>query len=199
MKKRRRSKGFTLVETLASMVILIMLVSVIGTGVSASMKTYRDLTFVSESDILASTIYTAMSDVLRFADYEAEQDGTIYFTNVNYGISKGYIFLQNGMFMIYLGNGNIESTNESTNSITENYAAKSLTESSDDPYTFYIVNKGSYTSMSIVESTGDDGFSMTYDEDQGVFSGSYTIQDRTGEFKKKETFAFRTLKAKRGG
>ncbi len=172
MKNQRKSAGFTLVETLVSLVILVMLISVVSVGVDTAMRAYRSITFASESDLLSSTIQASLSDILRFAvceEGDPEADGAEFsITNESYGMSKGSLFLdnENGRIMVNLGGASEHG--------------------SDD--TFFLVNDGAYTSMKITS------FTIRYEN--GLFSGSYTIESANGQFTKTKDYTFRTLKAK---
>lgn len=70
LKKLKSKGGFTLVEMLVALAIVVMLSLMISVGTSIGAKVQREATFVAESDILASTINTALQDVLRFAEIE---------------------------------------------------------------------------------------------------------------------------------
>lgn len=135
MKKLRKSQGFTLVETIVSLAILVMLISVISVGVNTAMKAYESVTFTSESDLLSSTIQTALADILRYAVYN-EEEGEVVITNESYGISKGSFFLENGRVMVNMGGAGEGGMAD----------------------TFFLVNDGVYTSMKITE------FKVTYEE-----------------------------------
>lgn len=166
MGKRRNSGGFTMVETLVSLAILVMLISIVSLAVSTAMKAYESVTFTSESDLLSSTVHTALADILRYAvcsGAENTSEGDVSITNESYGISKGSLFLKDGRIMVNPGGAD-----------------------PDEP--FFLVNNGAYTSMKITD------FEMKYED--GLFSGRYVIQSNSGKFEKTKEFAFRTLKAK---
>lgn len=84
--KTRRRKGFTLVETLMAALILALLTGVIATGTSVGVRIYGESLFVSESGLLASTVDTALGDILRYA--RSDGGGTI--ENPDYGIYGGH-------------------------------------------------------------------------------------------------------------
>ena len=68
MKRKINSEaGFTLVEMLAAVVILVMLSLMLGTGLQMTMDSYQKITAQSEVDLLASTAVNALADDLRFA------------------------------------------------------------------------------------------------------------------------------------
>lgn len=72
----RSRAGFTLVEMLAALVVLMLLTGIVVTGVSVGMATYQKTTFASESEALSSTIDSALSGPLRYAQRTA--DGASY-------------------------------------------------------------------------------------------------------------------------
>lgn len=163
--KLKRSNGFTLVETLVAVLILVMLSSIVGVGINTAMKTYRELIFTSESDILASTVNTALSDLLRFASYEEESStdaGKVIFSNRDYyKVTNGSLDLSDGKIYI-----NTDDTGSG------NYNA--------------LVNNGAYTTLQVSD--------LKLNYDNGIFLGSYTIEDRTGTLKKDVVYAFKSLK-----
>lgn len=94
---KRNKQGFTLVETLAALLILSLLTAVIAMGTTTAVGIYRDSLFVSESGILRSTLNTALSDVLRYAAFaETVGEGDVSITNPNYGLFDGRILLEDG-------------------------------------------------------------------------------------------------------
>lgn len=72
----RSSAGFTLVEMLAALIVVVLLTGVVATGVSAGMTMYKQTTFTSESEALSSTIDSALSGSLRYA--QRTSDGSAY-------------------------------------------------------------------------------------------------------------------------
>lgn len=189
MGKMRQSRGFTLVETMVSLAILVMLISVISVGVSTAMKAYQSVTFISESDLLSSTVQTALADILRYAVYNEEDNppnGEVSITNESYGISRGGFFLENGRLMVNLGGGGGIGGDGSASG--NGSAGGNGASGGDTADTFFLVNDGAYTSMKMTD------FEITYEE--GLFSGKYVIESNSGKFKKTKEFAFRTLKAK---
>lgn len=65
--KLRNNRGFTLVEMLAAVVVLILLSLMLNTGLQMSLNSYHTMTEESETDLLLSTIVDALSGELRFA------------------------------------------------------------------------------------------------------------------------------------
>lgn len=73
-KKLNGRGGFTLVETLCAVAVLALLCLMLGTGMQAAVKTYREITARSETRLLLNTLVNAIADELRYA-YEPSADG----------------------------------------------------------------------------------------------------------------------------
>ncbi|MEG2176816.1 MAG: type II secretion system protein [Oscillibacter sp.] len=100
--KTRRSRGFTLTETLAAVLILTLLTGVIAVGISAAVRAKTQLLFTSESDLLAATLNTALGDVLHYATEPVTEDKTVSFTNANYGVLHGQLLCDAESGKLYL-------------------------------------------------------------------------------------------------
>jgi len=105
MKKMRSKAGFTLMELLVSLLILVMLVMGIGVGMDAGMRIYQEATFEADSATLAGILNTNLGDILRYSQNVRENDDTFrdaegnilrksevgfVFTNLEYGIQDAY-------------------------------------------------------------------------------------------------------------
>lgn len=66
-RKLADDRGLTLVESLCTVVILILLGLMLNTGLNLAVKTYHDVTADSETQLLLSTAVAALSDELRYA------------------------------------------------------------------------------------------------------------------------------------
>ena len=74
--------GFTLVEMLVCVVILVLLVIAMGTGISTAVRVYHESIFQSNSATLTSMLNATIDDVLRYSeDIYVLQDGTTDFAN----------------------------------------------------------------------------------------------------------------------
>lgn len=74
-KKLCGSKGFTLVEMTAAVLILVLLVLILNTGLDLAVKSYRTMTAESETELLMSSLSDAIYDELRYArDINADAD-----------------------------------------------------------------------------------------------------------------------------
>lgn len=107
MKNRRAKAGFTMIELLVSVVIMVFLAIGMGSGMSSASKVYRNTNFETDSAMLAETLNHAVGDVLRygkdirkntnvFQDSLGNQHNHYYvpfvFTNLEYGVQDGYLY-----------------------------------------------------------------------------------------------------------
>lgn len=76
-RKWNSSGGFTLVETLCTVAILVLLCLMLGSGMQAAIKTYRNLTAESETQLLLNTLVNAIADELRYAQETAADGGGV--------------------------------------------------------------------------------------------------------------------------
>ena len=83
------NKGFTLVEMLCTIVILLLISALVVTGVQLGVKSYHRSISDSEAQVLCSTLTTAVSDELRYA-------GTVHLTgeNTTYNMTQFSFFSQ---------------------------------------------------------------------------------------------------------
>lgn len=109
-RKLADSRGLTLVESLCTVVILILLGLMLNTGLNLAVKTYHDVTADSETQLLLSTAVAALSDELRYArSVQADGGGqlvsynsTSYGDNVTITYDTGQI-LAGGMRLLPAG------------------------------------------------------------------------------------------------
>lgn len=113
MKKIRSKGGFSLIEMMCALLILVILVIGMGVSMDAGSRIYRDATFEAESATLAGILNTSLGDILRYSiDVReltaAEQlehgseagiphatDSTKFyvFTSLDYGIQDAYFYI----------------------------------------------------------------------------------------------------------
>ena len=96
-RKLADDRGLTLVESLCTVVILILLGLMLNTGLNLAVKTYHDVTADSETQLLLSTAVAALSDELRYArsvqvdgDRLKSYNSTSYGDNVTITYDTGY-------------------------------------------------------------------------------------------------------------
>lgn len=66
-KKWKDSAGLTLVETLCAVLILVLLSLLLNAGLNMAVKSYRDLTAASETQLLLNSLTNAIAAELRYA------------------------------------------------------------------------------------------------------------------------------------
>lgn len=100
MEKLRSRAGFTLIETMITLLILVILVMGMDSGMQTAVRVYKEATFFADSHSLASMLDTSLGDVLRYSekifpaeDLENQMGGEIscVFTNAEYGMKNAYI------------------------------------------------------------------------------------------------------------
>ena len=76
-KKLRNNKGFTLAETLLAVLILLLVSTIVATGMPAAKNAYEKIIVAANAQILLSTGATALRDELGTAwDVKIEDDGS---------------------------------------------------------------------------------------------------------------------------
>ena len=196
-KKLKSNRGFTLVEMLVALAIVVMLSLMMSYGVSVGAAVQRESTFVAESDVLASTINTALGDVLRYAsvrevapaedeasaDYEQlevmktlltmeKADGSVVKCLIDtdgYGIGGGAIILNT-----YEGEKRVAVSQYVTQSPTGDVADTVTTEK-----VYYLVSHGLYTNLEIMTDV-DHKFELQYvvDGTNKYFHAHYWIAEK---------------------
>ncbi|MBR3290208.1 MAG: type II secretion system protein [Clostridia bacterium] len=175
--KLNNRNGFTMVELMCAMMVMALLGMVVSVGISTAVRVQRESTFIAHSDVLTATLNTSMSDVLRYSTVntqktEERDDGHIYFSNQEYLISDGYIFVdENGHVGVHMND--------------------------TDDTVRYFISKGAYTGLEVQPegSAEEGGFSLTYDKDTRLFRGTYTVREKafSDPLTKETEFAFRCI------
>lgn len=81
MKGKRRNKGFTLVEVLAVVLILVLVTSVVVAGIPVARRAYRRVTDQANAQVVLSTAMTSLRDELwTAAVVSVIADGTVIYT-----------------------------------------------------------------------------------------------------------------------
>lgn len=75
VKKQLNKKGFTLSETMMSVLILGLVIAITGGGIAVVKNAYQRITLKSHAQALMSTSITKVSEDLRFAE-DIDTDGT---------------------------------------------------------------------------------------------------------------------------
>ena len=172
-KKCKSQQGFTLVEMLACVIVLILLGLLCSTGLNMAVSSYQRSAYESNSQMLEGTLDTYLSDILRHAsgvtetiDYNGEE--IISFTNKTYQIYGGRIDVlpkesaNGGVFLIYKDNG-------------------------DEPT--LMLSNHVYGGDLYIES-----FTLEYDDVTKMFTGNYIIKSKIlTDVKKECEFAYRAV------
>ena len=105
MKKLKNNAGFSLIEMLLAIAVLVLLIVGMQSGLDAGVHAYGESMFESNSAALAGILNSAIGDVLRYAedivDYDTVPEGApagadkvnFYFTNYEYGVRDAYLKL----------------------------------------------------------------------------------------------------------
>lgn len=180
MTKHRKNGGFTLIEMICTLLILVILVMGIGVGMDAGMRIYRDATFESESGTLSGILNTSLGDILRYSIDVREttvtdrqkygndvgiphvEDPTKHyvFTSLDYGIQDAYFYIPPHISGGYMGPVQMKSMRK-------------------DGYIVELVNTGAYPDLVVSD------FEITYSPrvapgiQGGYFEISYMISSET--------------------
>lgn len=172
--RRRCSRGFTLVETLVALLVVGLLTGAISVGIRTAVSVRDEMRFVSESEILASTLHTTAGDVLRYAvNISGEHDPA--FQNEAYGI-EGASYGQ-----LLVGKDESDPTLYGRIYLTNALLADHTTGD------LLLLGSGVYTDLVV------QNWQLTYDNE--LFTGAYTIASRNGKLTKDFTFVFRPVNA----
>lgn len=182
MRKKLKSKrGFTLVELLASLMIVVMMSLMMSVGVSVGASVQRESAFVAQSDMLSSTINTALSDVLRYATVETilssdedygelvnksilfdEEGNRRLISNTSYGISNGAVVLN--QYGDDVKNKRVAIWQYVYGTLSEDGEEAEETGAQDQ--ISYLVSHGMYTNL-MIEKDADDPFITYIMDDSG--------------------------------
>lgn len=178
MKKTRKNAGFTLIEMLCALLIMVFLIMGMGVGMDAGSRIYRDATFESDSATLAGILNTSLGDILRFSSVAEtaemrnlpegfdKTEVPYVFTSLDYGIQHAYFYtpvFEDGTSM-----GVLQMKNLKNDKVVE------------------LVNSGAYPDLVI------SNFEITYSPrvapgiEGGYFDITYTIYDEHDTSKKRE-------------
>ena len=98
MKKLKNQKGFSLVEMLVCVVIVLLLAGICTTGSNLALDSYNKSLFESNSQMLQSTLDMYLGDILRHSTLEVETTPLLNgnkevksVTNTSYGMYEGWI------------------------------------------------------------------------------------------------------------
>lgn len=175
MRKLKQKKGFTLVETLACIIVLLLVGGICTAGMNLAMNSYQTSVFESDSQMLESTLELYLCDILRHAtdvytegEPEETEQTVVSFTNVAYKIYDGCIQVPEK---------------------TESGGGAFLVYESRNGYGNMVVGEKVYAQTLYISD-----FELKYNEEKGYFTGTYIIKSTVLEDAEKEcTFTCRTI------
>lgn len=204
LRKLRKKVGFTMIELLVACIIMLLVSLMISTGVSVGLRVQRQSLFVSNSGMLAGSLNTAISDVLRYATSDGNTinygglgtNDKLLFTNKEYGIfgpeqesrhAGGFFFVDDSKHLAVSMNGcdpHLTLTENQLDETNVDYVGEY-----NIPNIQYLVSNGAYGSLII------KNFEITFDPVTGIFSGSYQVAESESDtcLKKDVTFTYHTL------
>lgn len=111
MKRMKSKAGFTLMEMIVTLLVLVIMTSGVTFSMSAGARIYQESVFESHSALLMDTLNNSLSDILRnstkaWALEAAEKDAypgdvNYAFSNPDYGASSAYIYEYYGVLKIF--------------------------------------------------------------------------------------------------
>lgn len=96
----RKNGGFTLVELLCTIVVLLLITALMVTGIQLAVRTLRKSVTASESQVLCSTLKTIVSDELRYSGTTLQTEDGIAFFSQNYGESVSFTTDEDGRVLL---------------------------------------------------------------------------------------------------
>lgn len=175
--KLKNKKGFTLMEMLVCVLTLTLLGMICTTGSNLAVKSYQNLSFETDSQMLESTLNMRLEEILRevtTVSGSAVTGGTPYPIAVSELTHKGY--------QIFSGNIEIKSINEAGEEDPTNGKGrvvvyrKPLTVISDNE-PILLLNTNTYTdTLYITPTEGKDFITYNYNEGNSYFEITYTIK-----------------------
>lgn len=151
-----KKDGFSLLESVVSLLIVLTIMVFVTIGINAANRMYRKSLFLSESEILASTIDIALSDILRYSSNgSVNTDGTVVFSNDSYHVVGGNFFVENGR--IYINTSEDSSIPLLSDKTYSSVEAVSLSIDYDNA-----VYTGNYTLTSALDTSLSETFNFTF-------------------------------------
>lgn len=172
MKRLKRQQGFTMVEMLVCVLLLLLISVMCSTGIGLAMQSYQASVYEADSQMLESTLNASLGDMLRHAGkvLPAEGGPVTGFSNTNQKIRGGRL------------------------------EVKPLTETNGGMLLLYKNAKPDCEPLLVISSKiyGDDlyieDFELSFDKTTKIFSGKYTIKSRAISGVEKECeFAYRSI------
>ena len=109
-RKIRSSRGFTLVEMLCTVVVLVLISALMAIGVRTAVQSFRKSVMSSESRVLCTTLRTIVSDELRYSsNIEQSNDKWTYFSQSYGGQGSSFSTDENGQVVVVNRNNEIKN------------------------------------------------------------------------------------------
>ena len=96
----RKNGGFTLVELLSTIVVLLLISALMATGIQLAVRTMRRSVTASEAQVLCSTLKTVVSDELRYSGTIQQTQDELSFFSQNYGESVSFSQNEDGHVLL---------------------------------------------------------------------------------------------------
>ena len=170
IQKLKSNSGMTLIEMLASVIIVALLAVGMNAGMSAGLRVFSEASSEARISALSSNINTTLTDMLRYAEVrEVTEGGTTrhVVTNLEYGLRDAYFGVDEGVVKIYFWTKNGTLTNKTKALVNSGYYyASSAGVNSENPPDFIVKDfsvtpvkdaKGAYFSINYtVVNAGDE-------------------------------------------
>lgn len=114
----RKNKGFTLVEMLCTIVVLLLVSAAVTAGIRLAVSNYSVSITASESQVLCSTVLDSVSDELRYCTVEDWQADNLKFVSARY-VGIRHFEVSDGRILVVP-----EEENEEISMTTENLLPK---------------------------------------------------------------------------
>jgi len=103
LKKLNSGAGLTILETLVSMLIVIMVFIAVSTGVSIGQKVFLDSSRTSQSNILMESLFTAVEGDLQYATDVSTDANQIRFTNAERNFRDATLMYDDWKLIVRMG------------------------------------------------------------------------------------------------
>ena len=167
MKKIKSEAGFTLVEMVAAVVVLVLLALMVGTGINMAMHAYETVVAQSEAELLLSTAVDALADDLRYAwnvkpETEPSWTGYDHVTGFTYSSDS---FGDGVRLCVKKNEGKIIAKTEENSKFDQQVLS---------------INAGAYGSNKSYKEYSVDGMFIKYDPDKNTFTIHLKVTDGSG-------------------
>lgn len=147
--KIRNNKGFTLTETLLTVILVVLMSGAVAAGVSTVSRVIHKIQNKANAEVLLSTTLTLLSDDLQNTESVESTDGTVQYLKIRENGSSAWISIDNST-------SDLDSENAG---IRKNY---------------YTMTMDSNSGIPVYQDTG---LSMTYVTEQAKTDTLYTTID----------------------